>query len=67
MSDWISVNEKKPIYDESILLYNGEWISLGWINTAHDKFYNVTIHGAEDVTEFITHWMHLPIPPKDTE
>lgn len=69
MSDWISVEDKLPEFDEPVLLW-----STGFTSAAYGRLDNVNKKGnafkwvtfqAVDYTDYeITHWMSLPNPPE---
>ena len=58
---WISVKEKLPPEDESVLIYTimGMCVAARW----DDRFF--VSKTASFVKYDVTHWMPLPEPPKD--
>jgi hypothetical protein len=76
MGEWISINERLPEYDTSVLLLVNGKMTQGYLfsevefnemsmqNLYYDGFQNEVI---DDVIERndVTHWMPLPEPPKD--
>ena len=63
MSGWISVKERLPEKDTSVLFSDKESVFLGFLlsDMGHDPFWS-----SYDYLENhnITHWMPLPEPPK---
>lgn len=74
MSNWISVNDRLPIFDQEVLLTDGKCRTVGIylgesINHA-DVFFPEGFYseGAGSYYSDITHWMPLPkLPKADTE
>lgn len=70
MSKWISVKERLPKFDEFVLIYapKTEDISIALINQPHYRgsfwFYPDNYGWSEND---VTHWMHLPPIPEETE
>lgn len=71
MSEWISVKDRLPEDDQSVLMceigqsglpligwYENEFVDVPGFYIAH-TFQNARVH--------ITHWMLLPLPPEDDE
>jgi hypothetical protein len=63
--EWISVNNKTPIFNEAVLVYCRLW----GIYTAYYEQISDTKYGQwKDFNSIIvlppTHWMPLPAPPK---
>lgn len=56
MSDWISVEDKKPNYYEDLIL---------WLEYAESSV--ISTVNAESFTDNVTHWMPLPQPPKECD
>ena len=72
MNEWIKMSEELPEEDAWILLYRdtGEYPLLGF----DIGYYNVYDNRTTDVTTLdgrytnisdYTHWMYLPVPPKE--
>lgn len=74
MSDWIKCSDRLPdLFDDSVIAY---FSNNGSIETVHilDSFKDIT-NGIDEkgnqlytkwyITQTITHWMPLPLPPKD--
>lgn len=61
VNQWISVKEKLPPEDESVLIYTimGMCVAARW----DDRFF--VSKTASFVKYDVTHWMPLPEPPKD--
>lgn len=60
---WISIKEKLPPEDESVLIYTimGMCVAARW----NDRFF--VSKTASFAKYDVTHWMPLPEPPKDGE
>lgn len=63
MSDWISVKDRLPKAPMLVLVYvkhpSGAWITTDvWIG---DRW----LENADEAEHEITHWMPLPVPPKE--
>ena len=65
-TEWISVNsKKKPNDDEVVLVFCPNWSAEGYDLATHESFDNSWSNGSnQEMTEFVTHWMILPKPPK---
>jgi hypothetical protein len=62
-SEWISVEERLPRVDETVLGFtSNNKIRIVWIDKGSKEFDNMDL--MEDIDERYTHWMPLPNPPK---
>ena len=68
MNEWISVKDRLPFKDEIVLVYRGSHIG-DLMNTytylGNDEWEDDFGYWSRAEDEGITHWMHLPAPPKD--
>ena len=68
MSDWISVNDELPRTDGSVM---GWFASEALPSGDHCFCVYFKLNGFcdedGDINEYITHWMPLPEPPKDSD
>ncbi len=69
MSEWISVKDRLPCENKEVLMtYNNLVMEGLFVNR---KFYHSSVcahvegYCSCDEQEGITHWMPLPLPPKD--
>ena len=77
MSEWISVKDKLPHFDEETVVFFllkdgglGYWLPArydqllekAWWIPQRETFVYV---GIEDALHMITHWQPFPLPPKD--
>ena len=61
MPRWIPVEERLPMPDENpVLVYDYSGVGMAWYSSTMGWMY-MTGLGCVD----ITHWMHLPQPPKE--
>lgn len=57
---WISVKDRLPEYEEPVMGWDAEMRDMGIVNFIYGKFFDIL-----DMSETnVTHWMHLPQPPK---
>lgn len=67
---WISVKDKLPEEDQTVVFVekNGSFPCLGIYNTYNGigEWYIPAYDDAAS-SEFVTHWMPLPEPPKQTK
>ena len=74
MSEWIPVSEQLPemirIYEggpkrsKDVIIYNGLWVSVGTIEETY-KRRTIGWKNKFGHNTMVTHWMHLPPPPKE--
>lgn len=68
MNEWISVKSRMPSKHEMVLVYRGGCIG-DLMNTytylGNDEWEDDFGYWSRTENEGITHWMHLPAPPKD--
>ena len=62
---WISVEERLPGERLCVSVYIQEDGGAYWIETAFRRDGKWRIQGEYVIDRNITHWMHLPQPPKD--
>lgn len=60
--NWISVKERLPQDEESVLVWGCGFIEIGWYD-ASDKCWCTDDFDYDD--DQVTHWMPLPEPPKE--
>lgn len=69
MNEWISIKTKFPFKNEVVLVYRGGHIG-DMMNTytylGNDEWEDDFGYWNRTEDEGITHWMHMPEPPKDT-
>lgn len=71
MSEWISVEDRLPEYDEEVLIFDGRISAAiytprdnecdGFMGEGLDSYGNAYFY------DDVTHWMPLPEPPKEDE
>jgi hypothetical protein len=68
-SHWISVDEQKPPYNESVLLYGKvfDYVVIGELLEEYGRDIYYDDEGSPYHYESITHWMPLPAKPKGGE
>jgi hypothetical protein len=66
---WISVEDEKPPYDESVLLYGKvfDYVVIGELLEEYGRDIYYDDDGNPYHYESITHWMPLPAKPKGGE
>ena len=63
--EWISVKDRTPALNETVgYVYNGEQVRRD-VDYDDGIWYIETWRGNSSVN--VTHWMPLPLPPKDNE
>lgn len=68
---WTPVTERLPEYCRNIIVTDGEYVSMGWLDNYRDR--NGTVYitwyapNSSANESHISHWMPLPEPPKDGE
>lgn len=65
MPRWISVEERLPEERLCVSVYIKETDGVYWIETAFRRDGKWRIQGEYVIDRNITHWMHLPKPPKE--
>ena len=65
MPRWISVKERLPEERLCVSVYIQEDGGAYWIETAFRRDGKWRIQGEYVIDRNITHWMHLPEPPKE--
>ena len=63
---WISVNKRMPSIGETVVFFGIDGVMVGYFagnNTRHNAWKSTLGYVFWD--EEITHWMHLPEPPKE--
>lgn len=68
MNNWISIKEDLPEINQEVLIYRGNHIG-NLMNTytylGNDQWEDEYGIWTRTEDEGITHWMHLPLPPKE--
>lgn len=66
---WISVEERLPDdrgnFITKIHCDNGDWIEVNTFDHTEKEWWHDAVNRTVKATEFVTHWMPLPEPPKD--
>lgn len=66
---WISVEERLPDdrgnFITKIHCDNGDWIEVNTFDHMEKEWWHDAVNHTVKATEFVTHWMPLPEPPKD--
>ena len=68
---WIPVSERLPEYCRNVIVTDGEYVSMGWLDNYRDR--NGTVYitwyapNSSANENHISHWMPLPEPPTDGE
>lgn len=64
-NDWISVKQRPPKLEQTVLVYMGGWIGdLMYVRTYKGDGNWEDEYGYWQTDEPITHWRNLPLPPK---
>lgn len=70
MPVWIPVTERLPEYCRNVIVTDGEYVSMGWLDNYRDRngtVYIIWYAPNSSVNEsHISHWMPLPKPPDQT-
>lgn len=64
MPRWISVEEKLPKDYEDVVIIMRDGAS-SWYRVAYREYGGWSFGGGRRVNDEVTHWMHLPEPPKE--
>ncbi len=67
MNKWISVKDRLPEDDQSVLMYEMGQTGLpliGWFEVNADVPGFYIAHSFQNARVHVTHWMPLPEPPK---
>lgn len=68
---WIGVNERLPEKRDNYLTVihcpKGDWIEVNGYCHLEERWEHDCGYHTEDVTDFVTHWMPMPEPPKEAE
>lgn len=56
---WISVKDKLPKLDKDVLVWDGNYMSVMWIDRNENRFKSM-----DSLYHDVSHWMPLPEPPK---
>ena len=68
---WISVKDRLPEVYGTYLTFTqcpkGNWIETNIYEHREERWEHDCGYHTEDVTDWITHWMPLPEPPKEVE
>lgn len=62
ISRWISVEERLPEHMDDVLIWVGGLVEVGYYDENNECWELYTYVGDGSVT----HWMHLPEPPKES-
>ena len=63
-SEWISVKDRLPADDATYLVYGRNWYGIVVAIYYGDGKW-LTCDDLTNITRFVTHWMPMPIPPKE--
>ena len=70
-NQWIPVTERLPEYCRNVIVTDGEYVSMGWLDNYRDRngtVYIIWYAPNSSVNEsHISHWMPLPEPPESEE
>lgn len=55
--EWISVNDRLPEIGKPVLGFEGDNRMTVWVINSHEEY--------PLFSEYVTHWMSLPEPPKE--
>ena len=64
MPRWISVEERLPKDYEDVVIIMRDGAS-SWYRVAYREYGGWSFGGGRRVNDEVTHWMHLPEPPKE--
>ena len=66
---WISVEERLPDdrgnFITKIHCDNGDWIEMNTFDYMEKEWWHDAVDRTVKATEFVTHWMPIPEPPKE--
>lgn len=66
---WISVYERLPDNHGNFITQihcdNGDWIEVNTFDHTEKEWWHDAGNRTVEATEFVTHWMTLPAPPKE--
>lgn len=62
--DWISVKDRLPEDDATYLVYGRNWYGIVVAIYYGDGKW-LTCDDLTNITRFVTHWMPMPMPPKE--
>ena len=66
---WISVEERLPDdrgnFITKIHCDNGDWIEVNTFDYMEKEWWHDAVNCTAKATDFVTHWMPLPEPPKE--
>ena len=66
---WISVEERSPDdhgnFITKIHCDNGDWIEVNTFDYMEKEWWHDAVNCTAKATDFVTHWMPLPEPPKE--
>ena len=66
---WISVEERLPDdrgnFITKIHCDNGDWIEVNTFDHTEKEWWHDAVDRTVEATEFVTHWMPIPEPPKE--
>ena len=62
--EWISVKDRLPEDDAMCLVYGRNWHEIVVAIYYGDGKW-LTCYGLTNITRFVTHWMPMPMPPKE--
>lgn len=63
-SEWISVKDRLPADDATYLVYARNWYEIVVAIYYGDGKW-LTCDDLTNITRFVTHWMPMPMPPKE--
>ena len=63
---WISVKDRLPETGKRVLVF-GTWddVHSAYFSVKQNAFFDDSFAPERNITEFITHWIPLPEPPKE--
>lgn len=67
MAEWIPVTERLPEVARRVLVTDGENVSFGYVLNYECKDWNPWCVQYPCIYNKVTHWMPLPVPPKEGE